>query len=204
MAVGIGAGVDGQMGPGMGIDTFVADAGRFEKLTRDDAKGFGDYVINQAASAGAIAPVGSSVAQYNAPQATMRDLTTVRPYNTGIVAVTGDNGVVAAPERQGAFLQLDRHAKRGDQVVGWTGPMKGTRPDSRTHGKVGIKDSRERSGRLMGGAELQIARPSVNAKSRGNDTRLARKTPAENSRLWNTLAAKQLRNNPFAKTMAEI
>ena len=203
-APGIGGGILGQMAPGMGIEGYTGDAGRFEKLTRDGTKSFGSFLNNQASSAGAIAPVAPGTAQYSAPQATMRDVTSSRPYNTGIAAVTGDNGTVEAPEIQATNRQLLKHAKRGDQLRGFTPAMNGTRADIKTFGNVGIKDSRERGGRLMGGAELQIARPGYDEKERGDDTRLARKTPVENVYLWNELAADQLRTNMFAKTIAEL
>ena len=81
--------------------------------------------------------------------------------------------------------------------------MNGTRADIKAFGVVSMKDSRGQPGRLMGGAELQIARPGFDKNERGEDTR-ERKAPVENVRLFNNLAADQLRTNIFAKTLAEI
>ena len=204
-APGDGCGLLGQTGPGMGAESFEGDAGRFEKLTREGSKGFGSYPNNQvSATGGSVAPVAPGVAQYSAPQTTLRGITSGRPYNTGIAAVTGDNGVVAAPEVQSTNKQLLKHAKRGDQVRGYVPPMNGTREDIRTFGFVGLKASGATPGRFMGGAELQVGRPCFDEQERGADTRLARKTGPDNTYLWNTLAADQLKTNMFAKTLSDL
>jgi hypothetical protein len=51
------------MAPGMGIDGYTGDPGRFEKLVRDKSKSFGDYVNNQSSSSRAIAPVAPGTEQ---------------------------------------------------------------------------------------------------------------------------------------------
>lgn len=195
----------GTLAHGMTAPQFVTDEGRFEKLHRESLRPFSDLVGVQAASSRAIAPPGSVEAQWTAPQTTMRDVTGAVPFNVGIAAPAGDRSTtVTAPQRQGAYLQLDRHAKRGDQVREYTPGPSMSRPDNKTHGKVGIKGSRERGGRIMGTAELQVGRPGVVNEHRGNDTRYGRKTGPNNVRLWNSLAADQLKQNEFAKTIASL
>lgn len=193
----------GQTAPAIGVEGFVVEEGRFEKLTRPGTKAFSDFVQNQASSSRAIGTACSGVHQFNAPSTTLRDVTGARPYEPGPAAPHGDRGAVEAPEIQGTFRQLDRHAKRGDQVRGWTPPASMTRPDAKTYGEVGIKGSREVGGRLMGGAELQVAKPGFDEAERGADTR-ARKADPTNVRLWNDLAATQLRTNEFAKTIYDM
>lgn len=197
-------GVSGQTAASIGVEKFVVEEGRFEKLTRDGTRPFSDFAINQASSARAISQAVSGVHQYNAPGSTLRDITGSRPYTTGVAVPSADRGgAVLAPELQNTFRQLDRHAKRGDQVRGWTPPASMTRADATTYGAVGIKNSREAGGRLMGGADLQVAKLGFDNSERGNDTRF-RKADPTNVRLWNDLAAKQLRTNQFAKTLYDM
>jgi hypothetical protein len=106
------AGVRGQTGPGMGVGGFAVDAGRFEKLARDGSKSFGDYLNNQASSSRAVAPAGVGADMYSTPQPTVREQTGTQPHNVGIVAVTGEDGVGAAPTVYDTFKQMDREAKR--------------------------------------------------------------------------------------------
>lgn len=194
----------GVLAHGMASPQFAVDEGRFEKLHRESMRPFSALAGVQAASARAIVPSGGQEAQWEPPQTTMRDVTGAVPFNVGIAAPAGDrSSTVAAPQRQGAYLQLDRHAKRGDQVTGHVPNPSMTRSDNKTFGDVGMKGARERGGRIMGTAELQVNKPGFRNEQRGNDTRFGRKSGPENTRLWNTLAANQLKTNKFAKTLAE-
>jgi hypothetical protein len=197
-------GVVGQTGPGIGAENFTVEDGRFEKLTRESSKPFSDFVRNQASSSRALGTTVSGAYQYNAPGNTIRDVTGARGFEPGPAAQFAPRGgAVEAPEIQKTFLQLDRHAKRGDQVRGYTPPAAMTRADATAYGAVGIKDSREAGGRIQGPAEIQIANPGFDEAERGLDTR-ARKTDPSNVRLWNDLAAGQLKMNEWAKTIAEL
>ena len=195
----------GTVAHGMTAPEFTVEEGRFEKLHRESLRPFSDLAGMQVASARAVAPIGGVEPQWQAPQPTVRDVTGAVPLAVGIAAPSGDRcGPLTGPQRQGAFLQLDRHAKRGDQVKGHTPAPLMTRPDKKTHGDVGFKSSREKGGRVMGTAELQVNKPGHGNDQRGDDTRFGRKTDPENVRIWNSLAASQLKTNMFAKTLAEV
>lgn len=193
----------GQTAPAIGVENFTVEEGRFEKLGREGSKPFSDFARNQAASSRAIGTTVSGVYQFNAPSSTVRDVTGARGREPGPAAPHGDRGTIEAPEIRSTFEQLDRHAKRGDQVRGYTPPAAMTRADATTYGAVGIKNSREVGGRIQGTAYVQVAQPGFDNAERGVDTR-ARKTDPSNVRLWNDLAATQLQTNMFAKTIAEL
>jgi hypothetical protein len=193
----------GQTAPSIGVENFTVEEGRFEKLGREGMKAFSDFARNQAASSRAIGTTVSGTYQFNAPGTTMRDVTGARSREPGPAAPHGDRGTIEAPEIRSTFEQLDRHAKRGDQLRGYTPPAMMTRPDAMTYGAVGIKNSREVGGRIMGTADFQPSKLGFDNSERGIDTR-ERKTDPSNFRLWNTLAADQLKTNMFAKTIAEL
>lgn len=198
--------------PGMGKDEFRMDEGRFEKLHNYETDRAGGPVKTL---------VSSGVAENPAnPQPTVRQQTTARPYGhfLGIAAPTG-HFVQQAPGNQDAPKNLDRHAKRGDQLVTDYVPVgKFKTSDELTFGDVSIK-GKELGGRVMGapqigGSNTLLVAPGMlgydenavmNQKLLGvvNDmkSRAARIDP-RNPRLDLNIASDQLSSNFAAKTFS--
>ena len=199
-----GAAWGGLPGAGFGVESFAMDDGRFEKLHRDGTKSFSDY-SNYGASGSAAVPMGSASFQTPAPQTTLRDITSVRPYTVGAVSPSEWGGSRVAQTVQSTNRMLLKHAKRGDQVTGYTSIAQMTRPDNLVYGEVGIK-GKEIGGRLQGTASDQIGggQAGVNTAQRGGDTRFGKKNGPVNPYLWNNLAAEQLATNEFAHSLARV
>lgn len=137
--------------PGVGKEGFHADEGRFEKLHSYEADRIGGPMKTL---------VDSGVAENPAaPQPTLRQRTDERPYGhfLGIAAPTG-HFVQQGAENQLAPKNLERHAKRGDQLVeGYVPIGKFKTNDELTFGDVGIK-GKEKGGRLMGTPQVNISK----------------------------------------------
>jgi hypothetical protein len=194
----------GMPGAALGVEQFAVEDGRFEKLHREGAKTFSDFT-NYGSSGAAAVPMGRSAVQVHAPETTLRDITTVRPYTVGPVTPGDRGGAHAAPTVQRTNKQLLKHAKRGDQVTGYTPGAMMTRPDKLTYGQVGIK-RKEVGGRMQGTALIQGSGRAAgyNEAQRGDDSRYGRKEGPYNARLWNSLASSQLQTNQFAHTLAQL
>jgi hypothetical protein len=137
-------------GPGMGKEEFRMDEGRFEKLHSYETDRIGGPLKTH---------VDSGFAEnYPAPQPTLRQRTDERPYGhfLGIAAPTG-HFVQQGVENQSASKNLERHAKRGDQLVTDFVPIgKFKAADELTFGDVGIK-GKEKGGRVMGAPQIGAA-----------------------------------------------
>ena len=191
-------------GAAIGVERFTVEDGRFEKLHREGAKTFSDYT-NYGSSGASAVPMGRSLIQVHAPETTLRDITTVRPYTVGPVTPGDRGGAHAAPTVQRTNRQLLKHAKRGDQVTGYVPGPSMTRPDNLTYGQVGVK-RKEIGGRIQGTALIQGGgrQPGVNEAQRGDDSRYGRKSGPINPRVWNDLAATQLKTNNWNHTLAAL
>lgn len=191
-------------GAAFGVEQFTVEDGRFEKLHREGAKTFSDF-SNYGSSGAAAVPMGRSAIQVHAPETTLRDITTVRPYTVGPVTPGDRGGAHAAPTVQKTNRQLLRHAKRGDQVTGYTPGAMMTRPDNLVFGQTGIK-RKEIGGRIQGTALIQGGgrQAGYNEAQRGDDSRGGKKNGPINPRLWNDLASGQLKTNQFAHTLAQL
>ena len=194
----------GMPGAALGVEQFTVEDGRFEKLHREGAKTFSDYT-NYGSSGVVAVPMGRSAVQVHAPETTLRDITTVRPYTVGPVTPGDQGGAHVAPTVQRTNRQLLKHAKRGDQVTGYTPGAMMTRPDNLTYGQVGVK-RKEIGGRIQGTALIQGGgrQPGANEAQRGDDSRYGRKNGPINSRLWNSLASSQLKTNAWNHTLADL
>lgn len=131
-------------GPMAGAADTHLDEGRFEKLHSYEADRLGGPPESLVA-------VGAGTVGAVAPQPTLRQITTARPYGH-FLGIAGPTGQLVQPAEmnQSAEKQLDRHAKRGDQLVeGWVPIGKFKTPDQLTFGFAGIK-GHEIGGRLMG------------------------------------------------------
>jgi hypothetical protein len=139
------------LGPGMGKEEFRVDEGRFEKLH--------SYETDRIGAGPLKTHVDSGFAEnYPQPQATLRQRVDERPYGhfLGIAAPTG-HFIQQGPENQNAPKNLERHAKRGDQLVTDFVPIgKFKTNDELTFGDVGIK-GKEIGGRIMGSPQVGAA-----------------------------------------------
>lgn len=188
--------------PGMTIEQFRMDEGRLEKLNRSGSTPFSSFTNFAPA-----VPTGTNVSQWSAPQATLRGIAGVQPYAVGAAAPQSDTigGSHVAPESRVAFLQPTNlgNAKRPGQLRPYTPGAMMTRPDTTTYGITGIK-GKEIAGRAQGPPEIQVDKMGFDEEQRGADTRPGRKTTTRNLRLWNSLAADQLKTNEYAITLATV
>lgn len=135
-------------GPGVGKADVHYDEGRFEGLHSYEGDRLGGPVEQ-------FVKVGAGAVGKEAPQPTLRETTTARPYGhfLGIAAPTG-HFVQQGPLTQNTSKQLDRHAKRGDQLVkDWVPMGRLKRPDTLTYGIFGDRN-KEKGGRLMGAPQV--------------------------------------------------
>lgn len=137
--------------PMIGADGTHMDEGRVEKLH--------SYEIDGRNEGPAESLVKSGFVAMPEPQKTLRQQTGARPYGhfLGIAAPTDGQLVQHGPMNRTANAQLDRHSKRGDQLVeGFVSIGKFSTPDELTFGEVGQRDG-EIGGRLMGHPTVMIA-----------------------------------------------
>ena len=146
------------MGPGQGVADVRVDEGRYEKLHEYEADRMGGpletYVKGGAGTVGMVAP-----------EVTLREITVARPYGhfLGIAGPTG-HFVQQGQQNQSASKQLERHAKRGDQLVeNWVPIGKFKTADELTFGAAGIK-GHEIGGRVMSHPQVGVASSMAVAK----------------------------------------
>jgi hypothetical protein len=200
--------------PMIGKSGTHVDEGRFEKLHNYETDGRNEGPAEALVKSGFVA--------MPEPQKTLREQTGARPYGhfLGIAAPTNGQLVQQGRMDRTANSQLDRHAKRGDQLVeGFVSVGKFKAADELTFGDVGLRDG-EIGGRVMSHPTIVATNALGVAKGQpGYDDRAilnaaligavdeqkskgARINP-RNPRIDElTLAADQLAENPLAHTFS--
>jgi hypothetical protein len=212
---------NGPIGPGttvpapmIGKDGTHMDEGRFEKLHNYETDGRNEGPAESLVKSGFVA--------MPEPQKTLREQTGARPYGhfLGIAAPTNGQLVQQGRMDRTANSQLDRHAKRGDQLVeGFVSIGKFNAADELTFGEVGQRDG-EIGGRVMSHPMVTAANPlGVRPNQPGYDARAILNAAligavdeqrSKSSRVdphnpWAqdlSLAADQLANNPANHTFS--
>ena len=204
------------MGPGQGVADVHMDEGRYEKLHEYETDRLGGpvetYVKGGAGTVGMVAP-----------EVTLREITVARPYGhfLGIAGPTG-HFVQQGSQNQSASKQLERHAKRGDQLVeNWVPIGKFKTADELTFGAAGIK-GHEIGGRVMSHPQVGIASAMAVAKGqRGGGARSipnpklmgavqdlktkSSRVAVENPRVLDLdIAANQLTDNPYNNEVGKV
>ena len=203
-------------GPGQGLAGIHMDEGRYEKLHEYETDRLGGPVETYVKG-------GAGTVGMPAPQTTLRETTVARPYGhfLGIAGPTG-HFVQQAEQNQSASKQLERHAKRGDQLVeGWVPIGKFKTSDELTFGTAGIK-GHEIGGRVMSHPQVGIAsglavtegqkgggaRTIPNQRSLGAvqdlKARSSRVDPQNPRILDLDIASNQLMANPYASEIGTV